>query len=60
MSNIVYFNDAKKKDFKSFMSENKEKIYANTPVITSISDDDEWVDETEWDCLFHELSAKEN
>ena len=60
MSNIVCIKDAKKRDFKKFITDNKDKIYANTPVINSLSLDDEWIDETEWDDLFLQLSAKEN
>lgn len=60
MSNIVSFDDKKKKDFKQFIADNKDKIYANTPNVCLISKNDEWNDETEWDDLFHELSAKEN
>jgi len=60
MSNIVCIKDAKKRDFKKFITDNKDKIYANTPAINSLSLDDEWIDETEWDDLFLQLSAKEN
>lgn len=60
MNNVVSISEKRKKDFKKFISDNKDKIYANTPKVNSLSYDDEWVDETEWDELFHELSAKEN
>ena len=60
MNNVVSISEKRKKDFKKFISDNKDKIYANTPKVNSLSYDDEWVDETEWNELFHELSAKEN
>ena len=60
MNNIVSINDAKKNNFKKFISNNKDKIYANTPKINTSSKEDDWVNETEWDDLFLELSAKEN
>lgn len=60
MTNIVSIKEIKKKNFKSFVTDNKDKIYANTPVVNSISKDDDWVNETEWDDLFRELSVKEN
>lgn len=60
MTNIVSIKEIKKKSFKSFVTDNKDKIYANTPVVNSISKDDDWVNETEWDDLFRELSVKEN
>lgn len=60
MNNVVSIDEKRKKDFKKFISDNKTKIYANAPKVNSISSDDEWVNETEWDELFHELSAKEN
>lgn len=60
MNNIVSINDAKKNNFKKFISNNKDKIYANTPKINTISKEDDWVNETEWDDLFRELSVKEN
>ena len=60
MSNIVSINEKRKKDFKTFINENREKIYAITPQVCSISQDDEWATETEWDDLFQELSVKEN
>lgn len=60
MSNVVSIKKGRKKDFKTFITDNKDKIYANTPKVSSISLKDDWADETEWDDLFHELSAKEN
>lgn len=60
MNNVVSINDVKKNNFKKFISNNKDKIYANTPKINTISKEDDWVNETEWDDLFRELSAKEN
>lgn len=60
MNNVVSLDENRKKDFKKFISDNKTKIYANTPKVDSISLDDEWVSETEWDELFHELSTREN
>ncbi len=38
-----------KENFKEFINDNKDKIYANTPQVSSISSDDDWADETEWD-----------
>lgn len=46
-------------DFTSFIKENKALIYAMTPKVNSISRDDEWADENEWDELFEELTKKE-
>lgn len=60
MSNIISFEERRKKDFKQFVADNKDKIYANTPRVNSISATDDWADETEWDDLFQELSVKEN
>lgn len=44
--------------FQEFIQKNKEKIYASTPKVETISKDDEWVKETEWDKIYKEL--KEN
>lgn len=60
MSNVVSIDENRTKNFETFINENREKIYANTPQVCTISQDDEWVAETEWDELFKELSAKEN
>ena len=60
MNNVIYLEDAKKKNLKKFIADNKDRIYANTPAISAISENDEWANETEWDDLFLELSAKEN
>lgn len=46
------------KDFSNFVKLNRDKIYATTPRIDSIPQNDEWVNETEWDDLFNLLSAK--
>ena len=59
MSNVIPINK-EKNDFKTFMANNRNKIYANTPIVNSVKKNDEWVNETEWDNLFRELSAKEN
>lgn len=60
MNNIIDVNERRKSKFTTFVKENKSKIYANTPKVDAISIKDEWANETEWDELFHELSAKEN
>ena len=60
MSKIVSISERKKQNFKQFLSDNKDKIRATTPRVESISVDDEWASETEWDELFYELTAKEN
>ena len=59
MSNVISFEEYKNRDFKAFINENKNSIYATTPQVNSISADDEWADEAEWDDLFEELSLKE-
>lgn len=45
--------------FKSFLQLNQTKIDMITPKNPMISKDDEWINETEWDDLFKELSTKE-
>lgn len=60
MSNIISLEEKRRNHFDTFVKSNKSSIYANTPKVDTISIDDEWADETEWDVLFHNLSAKEN
>lgn len=59
MSNAVVVNENNVKDFETFIENNRSKIYANTPRVSSISINDDWAAETEWDDLFRELSTKE-
>lgn len=59
MSNIVIANGNNMRDLKTFIENNQSKIYANTPTVSSISINDDWATETEWDDLFRELSTKE-
>lgn len=60
MGKIVYLDEKRNLGFETFMRKNRSQIYANTPKGNSISQDDEWLKETEWDELFQELSAKES
>lgn len=53
--NVIGLHDG----FSNFIKMNHDEIYATTPKVHSISKDDEWADETEWDELFQLLSAKE-
>ena len=39
-------------EFKEFIQSNRDNIYSNTPKQTTISQDDEWFYEDEWDRLF--------
>ena len=59
MSNTVIANGNNTRDLKTFIENNQSKIYANTPTVSSISINDDWATETEWDELFRELSTKE-
>jgi hypothetical protein len=59
MSNVVVANENNTIDLKAFIENNQSKIYANTPTVSSISINDDWATETEWDELFRELSTKE-
>lgn len=49
----------KPRNFSNFIKLNHDKIYATTPRTASVSKDDEWMNETEWDDLFELLSTKE-
>lgn len=42
-------------DFSEFIKKNREKIIKNTPYNPSISKNDEWREETEWDERYKEL-----
>lgn len=46
-------------NFKEFIVNHKDYILSTTPKSPSISSDDEWINETEWDGLFAELTQKE-
>ena len=42
-------------NFKEFIDKNKDKIISITPKNPTISKDDEWREETEWDNLYNKI-----
>lgn len=40
------------KDFKDYLKENREKLYANAIDANDITLDDEWMQEDEWDEIY--------
>lgn len=45
-------------DFKRFMENNREKIYANAIKADDITLDDEWMQEDQWDDIYKQGEKK--